>query len=270
MTDIPDRIDPPDPAAGPDACARPGLVAEPSLVAQPGLVARQRRWHAYYTQKRIVHQWLQVHLLKDLPVQRVLEIGPYHGLVTAMLANAGYTVTTLDISAAPPPLGASGHIRCDIRRLDPARLGGFDVILCCETLEHIHWPDVDGTLAALAASRTPWLVVSVPFEGTQLGVSLYWNRHALRQRFFLRKFRWLRRFRIRDDADFDAHKWEIGYRGHPLAAFRDKLAAAGWEVERQDFTEGCRSVFLVCRNRGAGKPEDQPAAGPHSASSVST
>lgn len=36
----------------------------------------RREWHAYYTEKRITHQWLQVHLLRDLPVRRVVEIGP--------------------------------------------------------------------------------------------------------------------------------------------------------------------------------------------------
>ncbi len=61
----------------------------------------RRRWHAYYTEKRIVHQWFQVDLMKELDVRRVLEVGPYFGLVSATLANAGYEVTTLDITPAP-------------------------------------------------------------------------------------------------------------------------------------------------------------------------
>ena len=42
--------------------------------------SRRARWHAYYSEKRIVHQWQQVALLEDLAVSRVLEIGPYLGL----------------------------------------------------------------------------------------------------------------------------------------------------------------------------------------------
>ena len=29
----------------------------------------QQKWHAYYSHKRIGHQWLQVDLLKDLDVK---------------------------------------------------------------------------------------------------------------------------------------------------------------------------------------------------------
>ena len=57
---------------------------------------RLAEWHRYYSAKRIGQQWTQVHLLRDLPVQTVLEVGPYMGLATALMDNAGYDVTTLD------------------------------------------------------------------------------------------------------------------------------------------------------------------------------
>ena len=211
----------------------------------------QRRWHAYYTEKRVVHQWLQVHLLGALGVARVLEVGPYLGLVTAMLAGAGYEVTTFDVDPGNRRFGARDHIVGDLRQLDPARIKGFDAILCCETLEHLHWPDVDAVLRGFAASGAPWLVMSVPYEGFQFGLSIYVNRHTARRRSFMRKFRFLKRFRIRDDHDFDAHKWEVGYRGHSLDDLKAKLRAAGWAPERQEFTADCRSVFLVCRNQSS-------------------
>ena len=60
------------------------------------LDAHKHQWYAYYSEKRIVHQWFQVKLLENLPVQRIMEIGPAYGVPTALLANAGYEVTTLD------------------------------------------------------------------------------------------------------------------------------------------------------------------------------
>ncbi|MBT7294091.1 MAG: hypothetical protein HN838_16330, partial [Rhodospirillaceae bacterium] len=36
--------------------------------------AFRAKWHEYYSEKRITHQWLQVDLLKSLPVHSVLEI----------------------------------------------------------------------------------------------------------------------------------------------------------------------------------------------------
>ncbi len=211
----------------------------------------QNAWHGYYSEKRITHQWLQVALLQDLPIRTVLEIGPYLGLVTAMAASAGYGVTTLDIEAQSQGIGSERHIQADIRELDPETIRGFDAILCCETLEHIHWDRLDSVLQRLAAAGAPWLIISVPYEGFQFAFELYFNRQRWRRRSHFRKLRFLRRFAIASETEWEAHKWEIGYRGHILKAFTRKIEAAGFHIERREFTSGCRSVFLVCRNETA-------------------
>lgn len=231
--------------------AAPAHAAPAATVVIPALaeLSLTQRWHAYYTEKRIVHQWLQVHLMGTLQVRRVLEVGPYLGLVTAMLASAGYEITTFDIAAKPPStLGARGHIQGDLVALDAARIRGHDAILCCETLEHLPWSAVGGVLAAFADSGIPHLVLSVPYEGAQIGWSFYANRHTLRHKLFTRWLRFARSFRIASLTDIDAHKWEVGYKGHSLAELKAKVEASGWQPVEQRFTEGCRSVFLVCRN----------------------
>ena len=213
--------------------------------------AKQQSWHAYYTEKRIVHQWLQVSLLEKLPVRHVVEIGPYMGLVTAMLANAGYEVTTLDIENRSPGIGASRHIQADIRSFDPASLPAADALICCETLEHVAWPDVGGVLQRFSNTKIPWLILSVPYEGTQFNLQLYFNRFGARRRSGLRFLRFLRRFKPKDMESWEPHKWEVGYHGYTVERLRDTLTAHGWEPLRQDFTSGTRSIFLVCRNTQA-------------------
>ena len=200
-------------------------------------------WTAYYTAKRIGQQWLQVQLVNELPVANLLEVGPYLGLVTALLDNAGYRVTTLDAGPrrfAQPP---GRHIEADLLALEPSRIAGFDAILCCETLEHLPWDRVPDMLRRLRASGARFLVVSVPYEAFQFELSLYLNRWAVRQRLQLKKLRFLRRFAPGPEPD--GHRWEIGYRGHGLKTWETMLQRSGWTIRKRDFTHPCRSVFHV-------------------------
>lgn len=199
-------------------------------------------WSAYYTAKRIGHQWLQVDLLNGLPGRRILEVGPYYGLVTAMLVHAGHDVTTLDKGPRLFARPVTPRIEADLLTLDPSAIVGFDTILCCETLEHLPWDRVPGVLATLHTSGARHLVVSVPYEAFQVAFSVHVNRYVFEHAFQLKKLRFLRRFRPEPEG---GHQWEIGYRGHGLKAWERTLTGAGWRVARRAFTQPCRSVFHV-------------------------
>ena len=207
--------------------------------------ARRAEWFRYYSAKRIGHQWFQVHLLDGLPVRRVLEVGPNLGLVAALLHNAGFEVATLD--RLPPQYDLPGvtHIRADLTEVDAAAMAGFDAIICCETLEHLWWHDVDAVLATFRAAAPKFLVVSVPYQGLQFDLRVYANRHLWRAAFAFKKLYGLRRFRPDVARDPYGHKWEAGYKGHSLKALQAKFAATGWRVRRRDFTSPTRSVFYL-------------------------
>lgn len=217
-------------------------------MTDPPPVNGRAAWHAYYSEKRIVHQWMQVDLLKNLPARRVLEIGPHLGLVTAMLATAGYLVSTLDFEGEEPRHGAERHIKADLRTLDPAVISGFDAILICETLEHIPFDEAAEVLRKLAGAGAPWLILSVPYEGPQLGLSLYLNPFLRPRLRFFRKLHFLRRFPPPKGSAWSHHRWEIGYRDYPVRRLEKTVRAAGFAITRRTFTSGCRSIFLVCRN----------------------
>ena len=213
----------------------------------------RRRWHAYYDEQRVRHQWFQAQLLKDLDVHRVLGIGPHFGLTGAMLANAGYQVSALETACSAPEAGATAQGPPDVTELRPEALAGHDAIFCCETLQHIPWSGVGRVLTCFAASKVPWLIVTVPYAAFQMGFSFYLNRFVCRRGGFFEMFRFLSTFRRPlDDDGWAPHKWEVGYKDYSLPRFKSLVTDAGYEVFRQDFTAGCRSVFLLCRNRQAG------------------
>jgi len=220
----------------------------PETLPQIDEAQRRREWHQYYSQKRIGHQWLQADLLSGLDVRRVLEVGPYLGLVTAMLDNAGYDVTTLDLFPPPFDKPERPNIEADLLSLDPDRIEGFDVILCCETLEHLPWASVPGVLRSFNTGGSRYLVLSVPYEGLQFGFSIYANPFVWRQYLSLKK---LRRFRdFEPDPDPWGHKWELGYKGFGVKRWEGVIADAGWTIKRREFSHPCRSVFHLCERSG--------------------
>jgi len=201
-------------------------------------------WDTYYSRKRVIQQWTQLHLLNSVDCRKVLEVGPAYGLVTSMLVNAGYQVSTLDMMPRAFAQPDTAHIIGDLCKIKGEEISGFDAILCCETLEHIEWDAVPGVLAAFHASGTRYLVISVPYMAFQLTLDLYLNAYTFRQYFSLKKLLARKTFTPEPPG---GHQWEIGYKGYPLRKWEDRLEKCGWSIVTRDFTEHCRSVFHLLK-----------------------
>ena len=174
----------------------------------------------------------------------VLEIGPALGLVTSLLVNIGYDVTTLDRGPRSFAYPNVPHLEKDICELCSEEIGGYDAILCCETLEHIGWERVGSVLGTFRQSGAKYLIVSVPYMGFQVFVEFYANSSTLRHYFSMKKLLWRRDFEAEPPG---GHQWEIGYRGYPLKLWEKRLSDSGWSIVKQDFTEHCRSVFHLLK-----------------------
>jgi hypothetical protein len=183
-------------------------------------------------------------LLGETDCQSVLEVGPALGFVTSLLVNIGYHVTTLDRGPRSFAHPNVHHLEKDICELRSDVIGGYDAILCCETLEHIAWERVGSVLSAFRQSGAKYLIVSVPYMGFQVFVELYANSSTLRQYFSMKKLLWRRDFQAEPPG---GHQWEIGYRGYPLKLWEKRLNESGWSILRRDFTEHCRSVFHLLK-----------------------
>jgi len=210
---------------------------------RPNAFTREE-WNLYYSRKRIIQQWMQVHLLGSLECERVLEVGPALGLVTSLLVNIGYEVHTLDrVPRAFSDPDVPHHER-DICELRADEIAGYDAILCCETLEHVAWEGVGSVLSTFRSSGAKYLIVSVPYMAFQIFLEIYLNRRQSRQYFSMKKLLWRKNFTAEPPG---GHQWEVGYRGYSLRTWENRLRASGWSIMQREFTEHCRSVFHVLR-----------------------
>lgn len=206
----------------------------------------RQEWNAYYSRKRIVQQWMQLHLLGTIDCKKILEVGPGLGLVTSLLVNIGYDVHTLDRVPRAFAHPDVPHLERDICDLRSDEIAGCDAILCCETLEHIDWERVASVLATFRASSAKYLIVSVPYMAFQVSLDLYLNRTTFRQYFSMKKLLWRKAFAVEPPG---GHQWEVGYRNYPLRVWEARLESCGWSIVTRDFTEHCRSVFHLLQAR---------------------
>jgi hypothetical protein len=205
---------------------------------------KKEDWLEYYSRKRIIHQWTQVHLLGKVDCHKVLEVGPALGLVTSLLVNIGYDVHTLDRMPRAFAYPDVPHHQRDICSLKGSEIAGFDAILCCETLEHIEWPRVASVLSAFWNSGANYLIVSVPYMAFQVFSEIYLNRSTFRQYFSMKKLLSRKTFTAEPSG---GHQWEVGYKGYSLKSWERILRDSGWSVVMRDFTEHCRSVFHLLK-----------------------
>lgn len=203
-------------------------------------ISRPKKWLGYYSRKRIIHQWTQIALLTKVPVEKVLEVGPAMGGVTAMLQNAGYDVTTLDRQELDFESPKVPNLHVDLMDISAEGMSGHDAIICCETLEHVKWMSTDIILKKFNDSGAKYLILSVPYMGFQTTFEFYFNPHRFYQYFSMKKFNSLKTFKYKA---IDEHEWEVGYKGYSLAAWEAKFALAGYKIIEREFTAQCRSVF---------------------------
>jgi hypothetical protein len=204
--------------------------------------ANRAEWHRYYGPKRAPHQHLQLDLLGRTDARTVLEIGPYLGFVTALLDNAGYAVTTLDLGPRQFARPDVPHVARDLTA-PAASLPAADAVLCCETLEHLPREAAERCLT-LFRQNARWLVVSVPYRGPALYFSCHATPHGGQRAAWARFLQPWQRFI--PESDPLGHKWELGWRGLSLRGWEQAIEAAGWRIERRVMSAPTRSAFHLC------------------------
>ena len=156
-------------------------------------------------------------------VKNVLEIGIFNSLLTEILRQSNYNVTTADIDPSLKP-----DIMLDLTADFTLPKDKFDAIVLFQVLEHFPYEKSELALQKLAAVTKKYLVISIPNTTQYLSLQIKTS--------FLLKARHL----LWEIPQFwsttplcDEHYWELGLKGYPKKRFLESVAKAGLIVREE-------------------------------------
>ena len=180
-------------------------------------VKKEHYKKGYDDMTRFISYYYQTNLVQKQNPKKVLEIGVGNKTVSNYLKQQGFKVTTCDYAKDLNPDYVS-----DVRKL-PFEDNSFDLVLCCEVLEHIPFDDFDKALNEIKRVTRKKSIISLPYFGYEIN--------------FLFKFKGIQRIFKKEIFDmlikipaffkhrkFDGeHYWEMGYKKYSKRNIRKKL-----------------------------------------------
>jgi 2-polyprenyl-3-methyl-5-hydroxy-6-metoxy-1,4-benzoquinol methylase len=214
-------------------------------------VDRAKEFFRYYNAKRARHQHMQVSMLETAAIEglkNLTEIGSLYGYATGLFQSAGFSVTTIDVKQNILGELVTKHITKNILDINENDLKGSDVIVCCETLEHIPWEQAVDRLSLFHRSNSKYLLISVPYRSPHLILNIEWAHLHATFKFAVKKLtsRW-KTFRAAPEEW--GHQWEIGYKGYPLVRLERALEKAGWTIVKRKHEVPSGSILILSLSR---------------------
>lgn len=169
----------------------------------------------YDSPDRFLSYWHQINEICSLMPKEILEIGIGNGFVSKYIKDRGLNVTTMDINENLCPDICASVL--DI----PLEDDSFDVVACCEVLEHLPYTDLPKALAQIKKVTRRYAIISLPdarkFFTFRIGVD--------RGKIFQRYFDVWRIARIDEH-----HQWEINQPGYANKRISSDIENAGFRI----------------------------------------
>jgi hypothetical protein len=155
----------------------------------------------YFSLKQLcsfAHQINHIHALRP---RRMLEVGMGNGFVSTYLRNAGVSVITADINPSLLP-----DFCCNLTDLPSMLNEKFDLVSCCEVLEHMPWDQFENNIKTIRKYSNT-LFLTLPYGRRRLGLGGFIGIPLLSRR----------SISVYIDAPFlkknlpSEHYWEINY-----------------------------------------------------------
>ena len=173
----------------------------------------------YDAKERFISYWHQIHEALKAKPTRLLEIGIGNGLVNQYLRGKGLKVTTLDLDYRLTP-----DITGSVLSL-PISADAFDVIICCEVLEHLPYDKFTTALKELWRITSNLVILSVPDATTVYRIDIELPRLKPIRKLLAHPFP-----RAKPHVFDGEHYWEIGKKGYPLKKVEADIQKAGLRI----------------------------------------
>ncbi len=178
----------------------------------------------YVDRKKFNSFFTQIELVRKLKPKTILEIGPGLGHVTSILKLEGFSVKTLDLFSKRKPDYVSSVSKM------PVKDSSFDLVLCCEVLEHLplkssNNEDLEHALLELRRVTKEYCIISVPYYSLHLAINL--KVSGLKNKNIT-----LRLPIPTKKINSKYHYWELG-RGCSVKQFKNLIRKAGFHIIEQ-------------------------------------
>ncbi len=164
----------------------------------------------YDTSQRFQSYFVQINEVLKLKPKSVLEVGIGNKTVADYLSRRIENVKTLDFDKELNP-----DIVADVTNI-PLKDNSFDVVLCCEVLEHIPFEQFQKAQKELARVSKKYIVLSLPHFSHP--ISLSFKLPGLKQINISIYIPHPKKHKFNGE-----HYWEIGKKGYPCKKIKNIL-----------------------------------------------
>jgi hypothetical protein len=167
-----------------------------------------QRFVSYFYQKEIILKYLKKASGEG---DGILEVGKGNGFLFDYLKKRQIKIKTFDISKDLSP-----DYTGDVTEIGEIVKEKFEMVVCFETLEHIRFEDIPGTLDQIKEIASEYLIISVP--QVRLYLSFWVKIPKLKPLSFLLSAP----FPMRHKFDGE-HYWELGKNNYSVEKFENIL-----------------------------------------------
>lgn len=193
----------------------------------------------YLYKGRWLSYWYQIQESIALKkINSILEIGPGNKIVSETLQKMGYRIKTMDLN----PLLSPDFV-ADIRKSQGLPQECFDLVLCCQVLEHFPYRDFKIALKNIGGLTKRYAIISLPY--TSLGtlrLSLPFYKTRGKTKLFT-PF-------PRKHKKKGGHYWEIGKRGYHLKRIKKDFQQSPFKIIKDyPIPENPYHYMFICRKK---------------------